>query len=111
MECHDEWRVKRGRKERMLIMMAAVRVQGVLQNGWPGSLGLCMGINIIGKTMAKNCLTKFGFTPVDVHIPRDEATEGITSRGLKIYRKGPTLTHINFCRGRNAGLFAPEAKN
>ena len=65
--------------------MAAVRVQGVLQNGWPGSLGLCTGINIIGKTMANNRLTKFGFTPVDVRILRDEATEGITSRGPKIY--------------------------
>jgi len=80
LECHDEWRVERGRRERTLIMMAAVRVQGVLQNGWPGSLGLRTGINIIGKTMAKNRLTKFGFTPVDVHIPRDEATEVRLSR-------------------------------
>jgi hypothetical protein len=31
--------------------------------------------------------------------------------GPKIYGKGPTVTHINFCRGRNAGLFAPVAKN
>ena len=111
LECHDEWRVEQGRRERTLIMMAAVRVQGVLQNGWPGSLGLCTGINIIGKTMANNRLTKFGFTPVDVRTPHYEAMEGITSMGPKIYGKGPTVTHINFCRGRNAGLFALVAKN
>src|SRR6266851_10402127 len=46
-----------------------------------------------------------GFTPVDVRIPHDEATEGITLRGPKIYGKGPTVTYINFCRGRNTGLF------
>lgn len=56
------------------------------------------------KTSRRKSFTRFGLTPLDVHIQRDEASDGIASRDTQVARETPSQAHRKSCRRRKADL-------
>ena len=59
------------------------------------------------KTWRRKSLTKFGLTPLDVHVPREEASHGIAPRDTQDSGETPSQAHGKFCGRSKAGLLVP----
>jgi len=80
----DEWAVRRARRE-------------IILNHKREST-LCI------KTWRRKSLTKFGLTPLDVHIPREEASHGIAPRDTHDSGEISSQTYGKFCGRSKVGL-------
>jgi len=59
--------------------------------------------------VAEKSLTKFGLTPLSVHIPREEASHRIAPRDTQDSSETPSQAHGKFCGRSKAGLLMPCA--
>jgi len=61
------------------------------------------------KTWGRKWLTKFGLTPLDIHIPREEASHGIAPGDTQNSGETPSQAHGKFCGRSKPGLLVPCA--
>jgi len=88
--------------------VVVVNLRSGFQNGLLDNLGLETGINMVNiKTWQRKSLTKFGLTPLDVHVPREEASHGIAPRDTQASRETPSQAHGKFCGRSKGGLLVP----
>jgi hypothetical protein len=57
----------------------------------------------------RKSLTKFGFTPLDIHVPREEASDGMAPRDTQDAGETPSQAHGKFCGRSKACLLVPCA--